>query len=111
MAYMYSSACWMTFPKAHRYYLTIMAGNLSLLALAFYLGTVTAVQFPRQVTSGFTNSSVATTTQAPIDPSASGAFCCQVYAPAAGLHWWYTNGSIEAVRETVVTEYLRYNSK
>ncbi|KAH0118140.1 AAA-domain-containing protein, partial [Aureobasidium melanogenum] len=50
------------------------------------------------------------TTKPPIDPSASGVFCCQVYAPLAALNWWYTNATIEAVDQTVVTKYLRYNN-
>ncbi|KAK6005413.1 hypothetical protein QM012_007055 [Aureobasidium pullulans] len=50
------------------------------------------------------------TTKPPTNPSTPGAFCCQVYAPAAQLNWWYTNGTIEAVQQTIITEYLRYNN-
>ncbi|KAH0283771.1 hypothetical protein KCU62_g8754, partial [Aureobasidium sp. EXF-3399] len=64
---------------------------------------------PRQVTSTqYTNSSV--TTRTSTDPSVSGAFCCQAYAPAAALNWWYTDTTIQAVQRTIVTEYLRYNN-
>jgi hypothetical protein len=73
------------------------------------LSTALAGRVPRQVASTqYTNASV--TTQSPADPSASGAFCCQVYAPAAALNWWYTNTTIEAVHQTVVTQYLKYNN-
>jgi hypothetical protein len=86
-----------------------MAKLLHALSFVSCLSTSLAGRVPRQVTSTqYTNSSV--TTQPPTDPSASGAFCCQVYAPAAALNWWYTDTTVEAVQQTVVTEYLRYNN-
>lgn len=79
------------------------------LSLALCLSTTLAGRVPRQVTTTqYTNSSVATKTAA--DPSISGDFCCQVYAPAAALNWWYTDTTIQAVQQTIVTQYLRYNN-
>jgi hypothetical protein len=86
-----------------------MAKLLRGLSFISCLSTALAGRVPRQIASTqYTNSSV--TTQPPTDPSASGTFCCQVYAPAAALNWWYTDTTIEAVQQTVVTEYLRYNN-
>jgi hypothetical protein len=86
-----------------------MAKLLHVLSFVSCLSTALAGRVSRQVASTqYTNASV--TTEPPTDPSASGAFCCQVYAPAAALNWWYTNTTIEAVHQTVVTEYLKYNN-
>lgn len=85
-------------------------GKLShVLSLASCLSTALAAMVPRQVTSTqYTNSSTATKTFT--GPSASDEFCCQVYAPAAALNWWYTDTTIQSVQQTVVTQYLRYNN-
>lgn len=86
-----------------------MVTVLYALYLASCLSTALAGRVPRQVTSTqYTNSSV--TTEPPTDPSASGAFCCQAYAPAAALNWWYTDTTIQAVQQTIVTQYLKYNN-
>ena len=86
-----------------------MAKGLYVLYFVSCLSTAFALRVPRQVgTTQYTNSSI--TTKLPTDPSASGAFCCQVYAPLAALNWWYTNATIEAVDQYVVTEYLKYNN-
>jgi len=86
-----------------------MGKVLYALSLASCLSTAPAAMVPRQVTSTqYTNSSV--TTKTPTDPSVSGAFCCQAYAPAAALNWWYTDTTIQAVQQTIVTEFLRYNN-
>ncbi|KAG9526274.1 hypothetical protein KCV07_g900, partial [Aureobasidium melanogenum] len=85
-----------------------MARFLYILSFVSCLSTAFALRDPRQAgTTQYTNSSV--TTKQPADPSASGAFCCQVYAPVAALNWWYTNATIEVVDSTVVTEYLKYS--
>ncbi|KAH0388557.1 hypothetical protein KCU92_g833, partial [Aureobasidium melanogenum] len=86
-----------------------MARFLYILSFVSCLSTAFALRVTRQAgTTQYTNSSV--TTKPPTDPSASGAFCCQVYAPVAALNWWYINATIEVVDSTVVTEYLRYNN-
>ena len=86
-----------------------MAKLLCALSFASCLVTALAERVPRQVTSTqYTNSSI--TTKPPTDPSATGAFCCQVYAPAAILNWWYTNSTLEPVYQTVITQFLKYNN-
>lgn len=86
-----------------------MARLSYILSFVSCLSTALALHVPRQAgTTQYTNSSV--TTKPPTDPSASGDFCCQVYAPAAALNWWYTNATFETVAQTIVTEYLRYNN-
>lgn len=86
-----------------------MAKGLYVLSFVSCLSAAFAARVPRQAgTTQYTNSSI--TTKSPSDPSASGAFCCQVYAPAAALNWWYTNATIEAVDQNVITEYLKYNN-
>lgn len=86
-----------------------MARLLCALSFASCLSTALAERVPRQVPSAqYTNSSV--TTKPPTNPSTSGSFCCQVYAPGAFLNWWYTNNTIEVVQQTIITQYLRYNN-
>lgn len=94
----------------NRFVVATAMGRISYaLSLASCLSSALAGRVPRQVTSTqYTNSSV--TTKTPTDPSASGEFCCQVYAPAAALNWWYTDSTIQAVQQTVVTQYMKYNN-
>ena len=85
-----------------------MAKLLYVLSLVSCLSIALAGRVPRQASTQYTNSSV--TTKPPIDPSASGTFCCQIYAPAAALNWWYTDTTLKPVQQTIVTEYLKYNN-
>jgi len=86
-----------------------MAKTWYTLSFVSCLSTALAGRVPRQVAATqYSNSS--TTTKLSTDPSAAGAFCCQVYAPAAVLNWWYTNTTLEANYQTVVTQYLKYNN-
>jgi len=86
-----------------------MAKRLYALSFVLCLSAALAGRVPRQAASTqFTNSSV--TTKPLIDPSASGAFCCQAYAIHGSLNWWYTDTTAQAIQETIVTQYLKYNN-
>ena len=78
--------------------------------ILFYLLGVriaSALQVPRQVTTSYTNTSGPVSVPTSTSP---GPFCCQPYAPAVGLHLWYSGPDPKVLDEVLVTEFIRYNS-
>lgn len=73
----------------------------------FFMRAALALQIPRQATTSYTNSSTSVNVTT---STALGPVCCEVYAPGAGLNYWYGRHNVSVNDGTIVTEYLRYNS-
>jgi hypothetical protein len=95
------------FPSSHmkEYRRAVMFFNIPL--YLFCVRATFALQFPRQATVPYTNTSSSASSPSSTTP---GPYCCELYAPGVSLDHWYDGPVPNVLDQIIVTEYVRYNS-